>query len=183
MPLKVKEKWMWKSLSYGLYSPWNSLSQNTGVGSLSLLQGILPNQGSSPCVPHHRRILYQLSYKGSPRTLEWVAYPFSRRSSWPRNQTRVSCILGRFLTNWAIRETLIIMLFNRSDVLNAFSTYNIFNLTIGLLGHNPILSQGKSLSLCACVCVCREKEREQATRYTYTWANWSQRVGHNLNWF
>ena len=52
------------------------------------------------------------------------------------------------------------MLFSRSGVLNAFSTYNIFNLTIGLSGHNPILSQGKSLSLCACVCVCVERKRE-----------------------
>ena len=31
---------------HGLYSPWNSLGQNTGVGSLSLFQGIFPNQGS-----------------------------------------------------------------------------------------------------------------------------------------
>ena len=36
--------------------------------------------------------------------LEWVAYPFSRGSSWPRNWTGVSCIVGRFFTNWAIRE-------------------------------------------------------------------------------
>ena len=35
--------------------------------------------------------------------LEWVAYPFSRGSSWPRNQNGVSCIAGRFFTNWAIR--------------------------------------------------------------------------------
>ena len=32
----------------GLYSPWNSPGQNTGVGSLSLLQGIFPTQGSNP---------------------------------------------------------------------------------------------------------------------------------------
>ena len=38
------------------------------------------------------------------RILEWVAFPFSRGSSWPRNQTRISCIAGSFLTNWAIRE-------------------------------------------------------------------------------
>ena len=38
------------------------------------------------------------------RILEWVAYPFSSGSSWPRNQTRVSCIAGGFFTNWAIRE-------------------------------------------------------------------------------
>ena len=40
------------------------------------------------------------------RTLEWVAYPFSRGSSQPRNKTRVSCIAGGFITNWAIREAL-----------------------------------------------------------------------------
>ena len=38
------------------------------------------------------------------RVLEWVAYPFSSRSSWPRNWTRLSCIAGRFFTNWVIRE-------------------------------------------------------------------------------
>ena len=50
---------------HGLYSPWNSLGQNTGVGSLSLLQGIFPTQGSNPGLPHCRWILYQLSHKGS----------------------------------------------------------------------------------------------------------------------
>ena len=49
-----------------LYSPWNSPGQNTGVGNLSLLQGIFPTQGLNPGLPHCRRILYQLSHKGSP---------------------------------------------------------------------------------------------------------------------
>ena len=44
-------------------------------------------------------ILYQLSHKGNPRILEWLAYPFSRVSSQPRNQTTVSCIAGGFFTN------------------------------------------------------------------------------------
>ena len=52
---------------HGLYSPWNSPGQNTGVGSLSLLQGIFPTQGSNPGLPHHRRILYHLSHERSPR--------------------------------------------------------------------------------------------------------------------
>ena len=78
----------------GLYSPWNSPDQNTGVGSFSLLQGIFPTQGSNPGLLHCRWILYQLSHKGSPRILEWVAYPFSRGSSRPRNQPGVSCIAG-----------------------------------------------------------------------------------------
>ena len=51
---------------YGLYSPWSSPGRNTGVGSLFLLQGISPTQGSNPGLPHCRRILYQLSHKGSP---------------------------------------------------------------------------------------------------------------------
>ena len=71
---------------------------------LSVLQGIFSTQGSNPRLPHCRRILYQLSHKGSPRILEWVAYPFTSRSSWPRNWTAVSCIAGKFFTNWTIRE-------------------------------------------------------------------------------
>ena len=46
----------------GLYSPWNCPGQNTGVGSLSLLQGIFPTQGLNPGLLHCRWILYQLSY-------------------------------------------------------------------------------------------------------------------------
>ena len=92
---------------HGLYSPWNSPGQNTGVTRLSLLQGIFPTHRSNPGLPHFRQILYQLSYKGSPRILEWVACPFSRGSSWHRNRIVVSCIAGIFFTNWAIREALI----------------------------------------------------------------------------
>ena len=116
--------------THGVYSAWNSPGQNTGVGSVSLLQGIrsptlqvdslpaepqgkpkntgmdnlsllqriFPTQRSIPGLPHCRLILYQLSHKGSPRILEWVAYPFSRGSSWPRNWTGVSCIAGGFFT-------------------------------------------------------------------------------------
>ena len=95
------------SLPHVLYSPWNSPDQNIGVDSLSLLQGVFPTQGSNPGLPHCRQILYELSCKGSPRILEWVAHPFFSRSSQPRNWTWVSCIAGRFFTNWAIREALL----------------------------------------------------------------------------
>ena len=88
---------------YGLYHTWNSPGQNTG-NSHSFLQGVFPTQGSNPGLPHCRWILHQLSHKGSPRTLEWAAYPFSRESSRFRNWTRVSCITGGFFTNWTIRE-------------------------------------------------------------------------------
>ena len=81
----------------GLYSPWNSPGQNTEVGSLSLLQGIFPTQGSNPGPPHCRQILYQLSHKGRPRIQEWVAYRFFTGFSWPRNGTVVSGIAGGFV--------------------------------------------------------------------------------------
>ena len=106
-PLKVKVNvaqlcpTLWDSMAY---SPWNSPGQNTGVGSLSLLQGIFPTQGLNPGLPHCRQILYWLSQKQRPRILQWVAYPFSSRSSQPRNWTGVSCIAGGFFNNWGIRK-------------------------------------------------------------------------------
>ena len=64
--------WKWKSLSrvWLFATPWTIQSmkfssQNTGVGSLSLLQGIFPTQGSNPGLLHCWQILYQLSHKGS----------------------------------------------------------------------------------------------------------------------
>ena len=41
------------------------------------------------------------------RILEWVAIPFSRAFSWPRDWTWISCIAGRFFTIWATGEGLI----------------------------------------------------------------------------
>ena len=84
----------------------DSPSENTGVGCHALLQDIFPMQGSNPGLPHCRWILYRLSHQGSPRILEWVTWPFSRGSSWPRNRTRVSCSAGRFFTGCATREAL-----------------------------------------------------------------------------
>ena len=60
---------------HGLCSPWNSPGKNTGVGKPFPSPGVFPNPGLLHC----RQILYQLSHQGSPRILEWVAYPFSSR--------------------------------------------------------------------------------------------------------
>ena len=87
---------LWKSLSrvysfrpHGLYSPWKSPGQNTGVGSLSLLQGIFPTQWSKPGFPHCRQILYQLSHKGSP-IISFVCCAYSLSHVW------------LFATSWTI---------------------------------------------------------------------------------
>jgi len=89
-----------------LYSPWNSPRRNSEVDDLSFLQGIFLTQGLNPGLLHCRWILYQLSHQGSPRILEWVAYPFCSRSSQPRDQTVASCIAGGFFTSGGIREAL-----------------------------------------------------------------------------
>ena len=74
-------KGKWKSLScdslrpLALYSPWNSPGQNTGVGSLSLLQGIFPTQGPDPGLPHCRRILHLT------RVLNVKNCPYNKHSS------------------------------------------------------------------------------------------------------
>ena len=60
--------------------------------------GDLPNLGIKPRFPILQVILYCLSHQGNPRILEWIAYPFSRVSSQPRNQTGVSCIASRCFT-------------------------------------------------------------------------------------
>ena len=84
--------------------------QKIGVGCHAFLQGIFPTQGSNPGLPHWRQILYHQSHQESPRILEWVVCPFSRRSSWPRDQTKspVSLLHCRqILYCWATGETLI----------------------------------------------------------------------------
>ena len=55
------------------------------------------------------------------RILEWVAIPFSRGSLWPRDWTQVSCIAGRFFTNWATREAQsVLLLFSCSFVSDSW---------------------------------------------------------------
>ena len=82
----VRRPHLWRAhLRHGLLPSrllcsWDSPAKNTGVGCHALLQGIFPTQGLNPGLLHCRQILYQPSHQGSPRILEWVAYPFSRGS-------------------------------------------------------------------------------------------------------
>ena len=97
--------WMWVKWSesfsvmsvslqaLGLNAPWNSLGQNTGVGSLSLLQRIFPTQGLNPGLPHCKWILYQLSHKGSP----WM-WELDYKESWvPKNWCFWTVVLEKTL--------------------------------------------------------------------------------------
>ena len=67
--------------------------------------GDLPNPGINPRSPSLQVDSLPAEPQGKPKnTGVGSLYFFSRGSSWPRNQIGISCIAGRFFTNWAIRE-------------------------------------------------------------------------------
>ena len=70
--------------------------------------------------------------------LEWVAYLFSRGTSWSRNQTRVSCTAGGFFTSWATQETLLHIYFSISDdpFLNVVLEWSYWNQCFEFLMFN-----------------------------------------------
>ena len=80
---------------HGLHSPWNCPGQNTGVGSLSLLQGIFPIQGSNRGLPHCRQILYQLSHQGSPE----------KGDGWRTNALELWCWRRLLRVPWTSRRS------------------------------------------------------------------------------
>ena len=64
------------------------------------------------------------------RILEWVAIPFSRKSSWPRDWIQVSRIAGRLFTIWATREDSKTIILNQSFICIA-----CIDNTVHLLNH------------------------------------------------
>ena len=89
--------WKWNSLVVSNSAiPWTIQSMEFSrseywSGLLFPSPGDLPNTGIKLSSLHCRWILYQLSHKGSPRIMEWVAYPFSRGSFQLRNQDLLCC--------------------------------------------------------------------------------------------
>ena len=72
------------------------------------------------------------------RILEWVAISFSRGSSQPRDQTQVSCIVGRFFIVWATRDTPSFSISTPvCPLLNLFTPYSI--IAIEMLAFWPHL--------------------------------------------
>ena len=66
------------------------------------------------------------------RILEWVAIPFSRGSSWPRNWTLVSCIASGFFTVWDTREAIINFTFyhNKSQIYINIFIYIVLSVCV-----------------------------------------------------
>ena len=65
------------------------------------------------------------------RILEWVAMPFSRGSSWPRDQIQVSHIVGKFFTIWATREAQYRIKWSFSSLCTFSSILNTLLLLSG----------------------------------------------------
>ena len=121
---------------HGLYSPWNSPGQNTGVGSLSLLQGIFPNQGLNPGLLHCRWILYQLSYEGSPHLFY---------SCWNLTQ-HLKCYL--FL------EPFLNCLHSDWSSFSFESPLRLFPSLTKLFHHMLYCCVCVCVCVCVCLCVC-----------------------------
>ena len=136
---KGEQRWKW----WVMFHFWNHLCH-----SIACLSGSPNSQDRSTCVGIIRccRVWFYFSsllwkWKESPsvmsdslqphgvlgilqaRILEWVAFPFSRGSSQPRNWTRVSCIAGKFFTSWVTRyQSPIIMPLQHISCQNKFET-------------------------------------------------------------
>ena len=98
---------------HGLYSPWNSLGQNPGVGSLSLLQGIFPTKGLNPGPLHclekematHPSILaWRIPWTEEAGGLQSMGSQESDTTEWLSHSLH-PCIAGGFFTSWVTRET------------------------------------------------------------------------------
>ena len=88
------------------------------------------------------------------RILEWVAFPISRGSSQPRDQTQVSHTAGRFFTNWATREALVNCICRQTFavvvmVLHALA-YNGSNTSVRFWWLVPMFLQWCTTSLLLC---------------------------------
>ena len=73
------------------------------------------------------------------RILEWLAIPFSRGSSWPRDRTQVSHIVGRFFTVWTTREALLLVLLFLFTLFLSFSNSDLFYSCLCIL-YNVLFS-------------------------------------------
>ena len=108
---KWVERDKWRNLL--LVEPWTS--EKVCDWLISLCWWCLENESISCSVLSDSCDPMDYSLSGSSvhgilqaRILEWVAIPFSRGSSWPRDRTQFSHITGRVFTVWATRQALVI---------------------------------------------------------------------------
>ena len=111
IPLKTKNKTIINSVQFShslMADSFQSMGCNTPASLSLTIFWSLPKFMSIQLVmsPKHLTLCRPLSFIGisQARILEWIAIYFSIGPSWPRNQTPISCIAGRFFTDWATRD-------------------------------------------------------------------------------
>ena len=95
----------------------------------------MPSLLSCVCVAHLCPAICNPMDCGSPGSsahgilqagiLEWVAFPFSKVSSQPRDQTCISCIAGRFFTSWATREAPLLCSASLNSMIQSLQPYSV----------------------------------------------------------
>ena len=125
---------------------------------VKIAQSCLTFCSSMDCSPPGSSVLGILQ----ARILKWVSVPFSRGSSWPRDQTQVSCIAGRFFTIWATREALYMYVYvymyiyayayKHTHTYNGFITWSILRKFSHVLygRRNNDFFQGSMETYCSC---------------------------------
>ena len=143
-----ERKWKLLSSVRLFVTPWTMQSMDFSrpeywSGYPPPFPGDLPNPGIEPRSPalqvdslylSQEQLTQGLPLSRKAQEHEWAAYPFSRGSSKPRNQTGVSRIAGGFFTNWATREAIFI--WGDSNLVVPIPRKKIWSLSCLLLPHS-----------------------------------------------
>ena len=91
--------------------------------------------------PHALALRFLCQWSFPSKTLEWVASSFSSRSFWPRGQTHVSCLAGRFFTTESPRKSYkghnISQISMNVSTTNNVTTYENINFRYKLFASKP----------------------------------------------
>ena len=116
------------------------------------------------------------------RILEWVAFPFSRGSSQPRDWTQVPPIAGRFFTSRATREShLLEITYGANKKLGLKSAANSM-INFHLLSNKCLLSQGLSRMLCSYLVTQPSFCLTKSKPLVYLWDFKSKQASPELTW-
>ena len=93
------------------------------------------------------------------RIQEWVAIPFSRGSSWPKEQTWISGVTGRFFTIWATRETCALLIWKIIKWANNYfsrarkkSDHTVLDIKTCGIWPGKQITEWNTFVLCLCIC-------------------------------
>ena len=177
--------WDFKS-SFTLWK-WIFLLQNENRRDEHTLQHVFENsqnKTTQSCPTLCNSMDYRVHGILQVRIQEWVAIPFSRGSSQPRDRTQISHIAGEFFTSWAIREAQE----HRVGILSLFQQiFPTHKSNRGLLHCRQILYQlsyqGSQSSLLL-ITSSEEKHRDRSVMNAVNWSIWkeTQKWREKGNW-